>query len=607
MAFNLSPSVNIIEKDFSTFVSGVATSIGAVVGDFAWGPAEKRITVSNEEDLVTTFGEPDDTNYKTWFTAANFLAYGNNLKVVRVVDSGALNASDGTAALIENEDEISYAALTGSWFAKYPGAFGNSIGVSVCQRQQFDSWKYKSYFDQYPQGNDVWVVVTYTDSSGVEDVKETWELNLDSGSKDGFGVNNYIQTALERNSKYVYCQAGTFSAAGRNPVLGVGQADGIATEGSKVFTSALADFTSPAVVAGDQLVIAAGLNAGTYDVESITDLNTLVLVQELPATEIAVTFSFQGTLAVSGEDSAATLTGGLIAATSTTEHNAGWDFFASADESDVSLLMEGGLLSEDASKTIANYMIDNVAEVRKDCVAFISPSFASLATTPVTGMISDRNLIGSTSYAFMDGNYKFQYDKYNDVFRWVPLNGDIAGLAALTDETNDAWWSFAGYNRGGIKNITKLKFNPSKTDRDDMYVEGINPVITEAGEGSLLFGDKTLQTKSSAFDRINVRRLFIVLEKAIANAAKYNLFEFNDEFTRARFVQTVTPFLRDVQGKRGIIDFSVIADETVNTPYVIDANEFRATILIKPNKSINFINLTFTAVSSGVSFDEVTV
>ena len=602
MSFNLSPSVNIIEKDLTTFVSGVATSIGAVVGDFEWGPVNKRVTVSNEEGLVTAFGEPNDTNYKTWFTASNFLAYSNNLKVVRVVDGAAVNAQiGGTPILIENTDEIasSYASIDSAFVAKYPGQYGNNIGVSICQRGEFSSWAYKEYFDQYPSGDDVFVVVTLTSADGTVDVKEAFELSIASNSKDGFGNPNWIQTALERSSAYLYCKASLLT---RSASSGTGQADGVATAGSKSFTSATG---VGGVVAGDQLVITAGDNVGVYDVVDVVDSNTITLDRPLANAETSITFTFQGTLDNSGSLSYGTLSGGLVAASGTAEQILGWNEFVNADESDVSLLMEGGVSGGDASKLVAKHVVENVAEARKDCVAFVSPEYASPMT--VAGIVSDRNLFGSSSYAFMDGNYKFQYDKFNDVFRWVPMNGDMAGLAALTDSTNDAWWSFAGYNRGQVKNVTKLAFNPSKTQRDELYLEGVNPVISEAGQGVILFGDKTLQTKSSAFDRVNVRRLFIVLEKSIANAAKYNLFEFNDEFTRARFVQTVTPFLRDVQSRRGIVEFSVIADETVNTDQVIDANEFRATILIRPNKSINFINLTFTAVSSGVSFDEVTV
>ncbi|MCP4124975.1 MAG: hypothetical protein GY751_24805, partial [Bacteroidetes bacterium] len=196
-------------------------------------------------------------------------------------------------------------------------------------------------------------------------------------------------------------------------------------------------------------------------------------------------------------------------------------------------------------------------------------------------------------------------DKYNDKYRWVPLNGDIAGLCARTDNNRDAWWSPAGYNRGQVKSVVKLAYNPQKAHRDALYQKQINPVVTFPGQGTILFGDKTQQTRPSAFDRLNVRRLFIVLEKAIATAAKFSLFEFNDEFTRAQFRNMVEPFLRDVQGRRGITDFKVVCDDTNNTGSVIDRNEFVGDIYIKPSRSINFIQLNFIAVSTGVDFSEV--
>ena len=205
----------------------------------------------------------------------------------------------------------------------------------------------------------------------------------------------------------------------------------------------------------------------------------------------------------------------------------------------------------------------------------------------------------------MDSGYKYQYDKFNDVYSNVPLNGDTAGLMARTDNVRDPWYSPAGFNRGNVKNVTRLTYNPRKADRDQLYKSGVNPVVTFPGQGTVLFGDKTLLAKPSAFDRINVRRLFIVLEKAISTAAKFTLFEFNDAFTRAQFRNLVEPFLRDVQGRRGIFDFRVVCDETNNTPEVIDRNEFIGDIYIKPARSINFIQLNFIAVRTGVEFEEV--
>jgi len=282
----------------------------------------------------------------------------------------------------------------------------------------------------------------------------------------------------------------------------------------------------------------------------------------------------------------------------------GYDRFVNPEEVDVSLVITGG-----HSKTIQQYVIDNICEARKDCIAFVSPTMANTVNNvgEETSDIIDyrNNLDRSTSYAVMDSTWKYQFDKYNNVYRWVPMNGDLAGLCVRTDYQRDPWFSPAGLNRGQIKNVVKLGWNPTKGNRDDLYKNGINPVVTFPGEGTVLFGDKTLLAKPSAFDRINVRRLFIVLEKAIARAARYSLFEFNDEFTRSQFVALIEPYLRDVQGRRGIYDFRVVCDTTNNTPEVIDRNEFVGDIYIKPARSINFIQLNFIAVRTGVAFEEI--
>jgi len=297
---------------------------------------------------------------------------------------------------------------------------------------------------------------------------------------------------------------------------------------------------------------------------------------------------------------------------------AAYDLFASPEDIDISLILQGrplGGTTVVGSETVtnfqlANYIIDNICEVRKDCIALISPAKSVVLNNigrEATSLKNWRGAIRSTSYAVLDSGYKYQYDRYNDIYRWLPLNGDIAGLCARTDQTNDAWWSPAGFNRGQIKNIVKLAFNPRKSERDVLYVNGVNPVVTFPGQGTVLFGDKTLQAKPSAFDRINVRRLFIVLEKAISTAAKFSLFEFNDAFTRAQFKNLVTPYLRNIQGRRGITDFLVVCDDTNNTPQVIDTNQFVGDIYIKPARSINFIQLNFVAVGTGVQFSEVVV
>lgn len=281
-----------------------------------------------------------------------------------------------------------------------------------------------------------------------------------------------------------------------------------------------------------------------------------------------------------------------------------YDKFQSAEDVDISLILQG----KARSFVLANYLIDNIAEKRKDCIVLISPQKADVVNNignEAEAIVAFRNLLRSTSYAVLDSGYKKMYDRYNDLYRWIPLNGDIAGLCVRTDETNDPWWSPGGFTRGQLKNVVTLAYNPRQADRDTLYKAGVNPVVTFPGQGTILFGDKTLLAKPSAFDRINVRRLFIVLEKAISKAAKYSLFEFNDAFTRSQFKNLVVPYLRDVQGRRGIYDFLVVCDETNNTPEIIDRNEFVGDIYIKPARSINFITLNFVAVRTGVAFSEV--
>lgn len=279
----------------------------------------------------------------------------------------------------------------------------------------------------------------------------------------------------------------------------------------------------------------------------------------------------------------------------------GYELFANDLEVDVALIIAGG-----HSANVQKWVQDNVALARKDVISFHSPQSASvLGSSPVTDVIADRNALTSTSYSVFDSGWKYMYDRYNEVYRLIPCAGDIAGLCVATDLDSEAWFSPAGYNRGQIRNAARLAWNPNKQARDDLYSAGVNPTVGFAGEGIVLFGDKTMQAKPGAFDRINVRRLFIVLEKAIATAAKFQLFEINDVFTRNQFVSTVEPFLRDVQGRRGIFDFKVVCNEGNNTEEVIDQNRFVADIFVKPYRSINFITLTFVATRTGVSFDEV--
>ena len=282
---------------------------------------------------------------------------------------------------------------------------------------------------------------------------------------------------------------------------------------------------------------------------------------------------------------------------------AGYDLFKSANEIDVSFVLGG---KSDDTGNLGTYLISNIAEYRKDAIAFISPAKSdvvdeSKAEAKLANIIAFKNGLPSSSYSVVDSGYKYRYDRYNDVYRYTPLNGDIAGLASRVEPFE----SPAGFRKGVIKNVVKLAFNPNKSQRDQLYSNEVNPVMSQVGQGIVLFGDKTGFGQNSAFDSLNVRRLFIAVEKAIANAAESFLFELNDEFTQAQFKGIVEPFLRDIQGKRGIVDFRVVSDTTVNTPSVIDSGKFRANIFIKPARSINVIELTFVATRSGVEFEEI--
>lgn len=563
MAFQLSPGINVSEIDLTTIVPSVATSIGAFAGPFAWGPAGEIITISDEVRLVDRFGKPDSNNYEYWFSAANFLAYANNLKVVRAVNIATTRNATGNSAaavLIRNDAswESSYsggANTYGLFAARYPGTLGNSLKVTMADANTYSGWSItltngstinaqsqftsapgtSAYVSAQAGANDEIHILVIDEDGRFTGTKGTILEKFPFASKaldakDDSGNTNYYKNVIANRSKYIHWLA--------HPTAG-------------------ADW---------------GSNAANTNFDLLTSQVTVEL------------------------------TGGVDGTISSANVATAYDYFDNAESVDISLVVSGPA----DSAVVSN--LASMAESRKDVVVFLSPPKSNVVDasgSEVTNTITYRNALTSSSYLVMDNNWKYQYDKYNDVYRWIPLNGDIAGLCARTDQERDPWYSPGGLNRGVIKNVIKLAYNPTKTERDDLYQKGINPVVSFQGEGTVLFGDKTLLAKPSAFDRINVRRLFIVLEKAIARAARTSLFEFNDQFTRAQFVSLVEPFLRDVQGRRGISDYRVVCDESNNTGEVIDRNEFVGDIYIKPARSINFIQLNFVAVRTGVSFDEV--
>ena len=575
MAYQLSPGVRWSEIDLSTIVPSVSTTEGAFVGDFAWGPINEVFAVGNELELLRYFHKPNANNFTSWFTAANFLGYAEALKLVRTANTlSALNATSGNSGiLIRNRDSYdeNYLSVPGAnaasntysthglFVAKYAGDLGNSIEVSIysgaSNTSAFTAWQYGDEFNGTP-GTSQFVSNNY----GAND--EMHIIVLDRGGS----ITGYPGTVLE---KYSYV--------------------------SKAFDAKTDDGTS------------------NYYVNVLNDRSDYVkIINHAPLSNWGVNSSntafIQGSVSYTSR-----LSNGTLGTTLSRDADIllGYDLFKDSDTWDISLIMTGA-----HSQTVSEYVVENIAggtmaspdTGRRDCVVFISPDSDDVVDNSgneATDIVVKRDLYNSTSYAVMDSNWKKQFDKYNNVYRWVPLNGDIAGLCARTDFERDPWYSPAGFNRGHIKNVVKLAWNPGKDDRDTLYKNGVNPIVQFKGEGVVLYGDKTMLAKPSAFDRINVRRLFIVLEKAIAKAAKYSLFEFNDEFTRAQFVALVEPYLRDVKGRRGIYDFRVVCDETNNTPEVIDRNEFIGDIYIKPARSINFIQLNFVAVRTGVAFSEV--
>jgi hypothetical protein len=569
MAFQLSPGVLVTEKDLTTVVPAVTTTAGAFAGAFQWGPVEEVTNIDSENKLVEVFGTPTDDTATSFFTAANFLSYGNNLQVVRMVNGGLNAAQHGSAKLIKNKTDFEYnhtvVSNSNKFYAKYAGNIGNALRISFCDSNTYGSWAYASYFDGAPGtstfasvkggSNDEMHFAVIDRTGAVTGTANTLVEKFSYVSK-GFdarksdGSTNYYKDVINNTSKYIWVSTASTSFGN------------IANIEKSVIGTTFGGFPS----------------------------------NVLHSTYTSANVDLSGGVTFGNTSGSPTLTDGNV--------QTGYGIFANDELYDVSLIPVGNV-----SAVTANWIIQNVAEVRKDCMVFVSPGFTAANTiggaTNVTDAVSYRNSLTSSSYGVMDSGWKYQYDRYNDVYRWIPLNGDTAGLCARTDYTNDPWFSPAGFNRGQIKSVVKLSYSPSKSDRDTLYKNGVNPVATFPGQGTVLFGDKTLLAKPSAFDRINVRRLFIVLEKAIATAAKFQLFEFNDAFTRAQFRNIVEPFLRDVQGRRGIIDFRVVCDDTNNTAEVIDRNEFVADIYVKPARSINFISLNFIATRTGISFEEI--
>lgn len=619
--FLLSPGVQVTEKDFTSIVPAVSTSVGAYVGVFQWGPVMDPLRISSENELVQRFGKPNDGTAMSFFSAANFLSYSNNILVVRADTTAQRNAvatPTGSVSVTLVDGGSGYTAPVVTISAPQDAG-----GVQATATATVEAGVITEIVVTNPGTGYTSATVTITDDDGVDaDADATVAVG-------GVKINNInaYETTYDGGAGVVGSFAAKYPGTLGNSIK-VSMADGatFATWTYKDEFDSAPDADEVHVIVVD----ADGKISGTTEgvLEKFAYLSKSVDGRRSDGTNSYYKFvlnnssrwvywmdhpagtSNWGTSTATALSSAVTvtLTGGVddTAMTDGQQMN-GYALFQNDETYDINLVIAGK-----ASPTVANYLISNLVEFRKDCVVFLSPEDVSTGEL-IIGVGSDladkiveyRNELPSTSYAVLDSGYKYQYDRYNDLYRWVPLNADVAGLCARTDFTDDPWFSPAGYTRGQVKNVVRLAFSPTKTDRDTLYKAGVNSVVNFPGQGTVLYGDKTLLAKPSAFDRINVRRLFIVLEKAIATAAKYQLFEFNDQFTRAQFRALVEPFLRDVQGRRGITDFRVKCDETNNTGEVIDANRFVADIFIKPTRSINFISLNFIAARSSVSFEEI--
>lgn len=648
---NSSPDISTREIDLTNAVGATGTSAGAFAGNFHWGPVEVITQVSGPNEIEAQFGKPSDENFADWFSAANFLAYTGALQLVRAIDEDALNSTDdGDGILIKNSQHyqvVQSAPTSVKFAARYPGALGDSISVHVADASTYDGWAYEGEFDFAP-GTSEWaasigasndeVHVIVIDRLGqfggvVGGVLERYAFaSKASDSKDGDAAPNFYVSRINKNSQYVYAMSVPTGAEVEVPA-----SDKVGTvtvsAGGQDYTTASVTF-APAPAGGTTAQGTATIAAG--------------VVTAIVVTSAGSGYTTAPTVTITGDGTGATATAALAVITNAADWGTkgvvngvgqvfkglvarlelplsggkdatsigaqelirAYQMFANQEEADVALIFTGAAGGENAHTVVNQWVIDNLGEGRKDCVTFHSPKLADVLnktqSQAVAAVKATRNAIGrSSSYAVMDSGWKLQYDVYNDKMRWVPLNADLAGLCARVDTTNDPWNSPGGYTRGRLLNVVSLAWNPDKPSRDAIYKVGINPVVTFNVDGTILYGDKTMLGKNSAFSQIGVRRLFIMLKRDVSQAAKQYLFESNNQFTRASFVNMTSPRLEEVRGRGGIEDGRVVCDESNNGPEIRMNKQFVGSIFVKPTYSINWIQLNFVAVRQDVAFEEV--
>jgi phage tail sheath protein FI len=568
-----SPAIVVKEIDLTGVVPNVQSTTGAIVGNYRWGPVREATLVSSETTLAATFATPSATTAVDFLSAAYFLRYSNSLYVVREATAAAYNANASGFGTVTVRNKSHFDTLdgtfgtdsgdtaSGSWIARYPGSLGNSLRVSVCPvgsdsgGTYFSQWTYVTQFDAAPGTSDY--------------------VSARSGSNDEVHV-------------VVIDEDGLFSG----------------TPGTVLERYAFVSLASDAKTNdGSSNYVKDVINNGSQYVYLATFEGTLTTLTNAGTAASGTTYSASATDTIG-----ASLTAGADSGTLTTaEFITGFALVSDVDTVTVDFLIAPGMAAQAAQTTVVNNLVTIAQQTRKDCVVVASPDRAAVVgnATPVTSSITTTDTFTRSSYLVVSNNYLKVYDKYNDQYINIADASSVAGLMAASDLNAAPWYSPAGQRRGALLGITALSYSATKSERDTLYKAGINPVANIPGQGVLLFGDKTFMARPSAFDRINVRRLFLVVERAIALAARNVMFEFNDEFTRAEFVNIVEPFLREIQGRRGITDFRVVCDESNNTAAVVDRNEFIANIFIKPARSINYVTLNFVAVRTGVEFDEV--
>lgn len=687
----VSPGIQVIEIDNTTTVPAVSTTTGALAGIFNWGPANTRVLVSSEPVLAQTFGSPNSNNAETFFTGANFLAYGNALQTVRVID-GHTTACVNTGSIpantaILNVDDYNNKTISANlmYLAKYPGALGNSLEISVCDSVNAYSMIFNAgtlsagngvgntsvtgFTLAVNNGSNVATITVTANAAGAANSTTTNLLTGLLANGDILSIGNttigtqnmqitgWTANTTELSNSGVYTSTSTINLGAYFNLPA--NFSGIAVTRYWQYYNRVNGAPSPTywmnvlgltVVDAVHVVVVDNLGLFTGSPNQILEVFSNLSRATDAQSDLGQTNYYKTILnnnsnyvwygqdrAGAASNTAATLVNStnnkaltqafVGAVDGNSEGNCsltalvnGYNLFKSKVDVDISLLMQGkarGLSAETNPSSnalnysvLANYILGNIAQTRKDLLTLISPAKVDVVM-PNNNDATDNcvaffnNVNDDTSYGAMDTGYKYQFDKYSDVYRWIPLNGDIAGLCAYTDQVAFPWYSPAGFNRGNIKNVVRLAFNPTQAQRDILYQSYINPVVTFPGQGTVLYGDKTMLGRPSAFDRINVRRLFITIEKAIQIASNSLLFEFNNTFTRATFVNFITPYLRTIQGQQGITQFQVVCDDTNNTPQIIDSNQFIGDIYIWPARSINFITLNFIAMNDGVTFSEV--